>query len=68
MRLETVEYRKQHWYMTVYLHCDYNLVRRVGGGSKENWELVNGDLDMYLFDEWMEELLQEHFELNRRCQ
>ena len=68
MRLENVEYHKKHWYMTVYLHCDYNLVRRIGGGSKEDWELVHGNLDLYLFDEWMEELLQKHFESKRQSQ
>ena len=54
--------------MTVYFHCEYNLVRRIGGGSKENWELVHGNLDLYLFDEWMEELLQKHFESERLSQ
>jgi hypothetical protein len=68
MRLDRVEYQKQHWYMTVYLHCDYNLVRRIGGGSTKDWELVDGNLDLDLFDEWAEELLQKHLESIRWSQ
>jgi hypothetical protein len=68
MVLEQVEYRNQHWYMIVYLHGNYNQVRRIGGGSMKNWELVDGDLDLDLFDDWLEELLQEHLESNRWSQ
>ena len=68
MILERVEYRKQYWYMTVYLHCDYNLIRRIGGGSTKDWELVDGNLDLDLFDEWAEELLQKHLESIRWSQ
>ena len=68
MRLESVEYDKQHWYMTVYLHCDYNLVRRIGGGSTKDWELMQGNLDMDYFDCWMEEVFQKHLESLRKVQ
>jgi hypothetical protein len=65
MLLEYVTYKQGHWYLDVSLHCNLSTVRRPGGGSEADWELVSGNLVVDLFNDWLEELLQEHLEKMR---
>ena len=65
MLLEYVTYKQGYWYLDVSLHCNLSTVRRLGGGSETDWELVSGNLDVDLFNDWLEELLQEHLKKMR---